>query len=264
MKVIDLARRLGINSSKVRYYDKIGLLDVERNSNNKYRNFSDLDALKIMHIETLRSFSFNIEQTRQVCSMHDDEVNHQLHKQKEVIELSIQFEQAKLNRLEETLQYIEKMDKEDNRISFFKVPDCWMIFSIGVNHDLSIDEYAEAQKLAAVFPFSYVALHIPLESIKKDKELKMEIGFGILGKYQYILEENRVNDVIHYPGGNTVQLYIETSNPFKLTQKDIQPLRDYLKDQNRGLDKDLYGRVYMGYQKENKFYFGITIGYKIE
>lgn len=263
MKVIDIARKLGMNSSKIRYYDKIGLLHSKRNQDNQYRDFDDLDALKIMHMEMLRSFSLNIEETKLACTLEENALNRQLHQQRQLIQLSIQKEQARLKRLEETMDYIKYVSNNKSRISMFQVPQCWMIFSVGINEELTAEDYREIVKLSDAFPFSYVALHIPFQSLQKDHILKMEMGFGILEKYSQLLDTKITTDCYHYTGCNTVQLYIETKNPFKLTQQDIEPLKKYLKQHNYPLNKDLFGRVYLAYQKDDEFYFGITLGYMI-
>ena len=48
--------------SKVRYYDRQGLIRSERSGNN-YRNFTSSDALDIYHAQMLRSFDMTIQET---------------------------------------------------------------------------------------------------------------------------------------------------------------------------------------------------------
>ena len=48
--------------SKVRYYDRQGLIRGERSGNN-YRNFTSSDALDIYHAQMLRSFDMTIQET---------------------------------------------------------------------------------------------------------------------------------------------------------------------------------------------------------
>ena len=62
MKVNEFARQLGIVSSKVRYYDRMGLIQGERQDNN-YRNFTPQDALNIYHAQMLRSFDMSIQES---------------------------------------------------------------------------------------------------------------------------------------------------------------------------------------------------------
>lgn len=60
MKVHDFAKCLGLPDSKVRYYDRSGLIQGGRQKENNYRDLAQADALSIYHANMLRSFGMGV------------------------------------------------------------------------------------------------------------------------------------------------------------------------------------------------------------
>ena len=100
MKVNEFARQLGIVSSKVRYYDRMGLIQGERQDNN-YRNFTAQDALKIYHAQMLRSFDMSIQESLNAENEELEEIDRWVGTHELELEKQIHQQEIKLQRLKE-------------------------------------------------------------------------------------------------------------------------------------------------------------------
>ncbi|MCR5606287.1 MAG: MerR family transcriptional regulator [Treponema sp.] len=60
MTVKEFSALLGISTSKIRFYDRLKIIEGNREADNNYRNFSNIDALNIYNAQMLRSFNFSI------------------------------------------------------------------------------------------------------------------------------------------------------------------------------------------------------------
>ena len=58
MKVNEFSKLIGIPDSKIRYYDRKGLISSDRKENN-YRDYDMTDALNLYHAQMLRSFEYS-------------------------------------------------------------------------------------------------------------------------------------------------------------------------------------------------------------
>ena len=54
MKIKEVEKRVGLKSANIRYYEKVGLLNPGRNTNNGYRDYTEEDILQLERIKTLR------------------------------------------------------------------------------------------------------------------------------------------------------------------------------------------------------------------
>lgn len=63
MRIGELARRVGMSTRTLRYYESRGLLPARRNANG-YRVYDERDLRLVEQIRTLRDFGFELEETR--------------------------------------------------------------------------------------------------------------------------------------------------------------------------------------------------------
>jgi DNA-binding transcriptional MerR regulator len=63
MRIGELARRAGVTTKAVRYYESVGLLDASR-LNNGYRDFTDQDVRLVEEIRDLIALGVTAEQAR--------------------------------------------------------------------------------------------------------------------------------------------------------------------------------------------------------
>lgn len=72
MKIGVAAKRSGLPSKTVRYYDDIALVSPVSVGDNGYRNYEDSDVRKLLFVRKARSFGFSIEDCRDLLSLYED------------------------------------------------------------------------------------------------------------------------------------------------------------------------------------------------
>lgn len=72
MKIGDVSERVGLPVKTIRYYEEIGLIVPQRQSNG-YRIFSDGDLQHLQLVGRARRLGFDIEECRSLLALYDDE-----------------------------------------------------------------------------------------------------------------------------------------------------------------------------------------------
>jgi len=75
MKIGEIAERVGVTTSRIRFYEKSGLLSPQRNWDNGYRDYSSDDVQFLKMVLTAQDLGFSL---REIRDMADDfrEPNH--------------------------------------------------------------------------------------------------------------------------------------------------------------------------------------------
>lgn len=89
----ELSNILGIEKSTLRYWDKQGLIHLERNNDNNYREYTKNEVIEISDIAFYRSLNMPIKDLRQINTMKVEDLEQTFHQ----LEDSIAEE---INRLE--------------------------------------------------------------------------------------------------------------------------------------------------------------------
>ncbi len=72
MNISEISNLSGLPVKTIRFYEDIGLVCPARRQN-RYRNFSEVDAHKLRFLATARSLGFSIEECRELLSLYDDQ-----------------------------------------------------------------------------------------------------------------------------------------------------------------------------------------------
>ncbi|MBI9012200.1 MAG: methyltransferase domain-containing protein [Clostridiales bacterium] len=87
--VNEIAKTFNISTSKIRYYDNIGLISLERDTSSNYRYFSDDDVFRLAKVILLRSLEFTIEDTVKILG-NSRVMEKYIYKQTQLIEEKIE------------------------------------------------------------------------------------------------------------------------------------------------------------------------------
>ncbi len=264
MKVNEFAELAGMAPSKVRYYDRQGLIRSERSGNN-YRNFTSSDALDIYHAQMLRSFDMTIQETLEAQKRDLGQIDGWLEGRIENLEEALRWEEMKLIRLQEMREYFRLIKEGDSRIVPRELDDQYSVWNFGTEDQKLTEPQKEAlQVLAETMPFSYIAIKITGESmIRGTEELDICIGLGILKRNQQKigLELTEAFELIE--GGVHKGLFLAAEDPFVITRTDILPLIEEM-EKCGVLGNDLTGRIYISYMENDKFVHGIGLGFPVQ
>ena len=105
-KTGQFARLANVSERTIRYYDKIGLLKPSFVMENGYRQYSDLDLLKLQKILSLKHLGFSIEE---IFPMVMDNTN-----LKESFELQIDLIEDKISRLQSLKDALKRASQSSN------------------------------------------------------------------------------------------------------------------------------------------------------
>ncbi len=72
MKIGETAKRSGLPTKTVRYYDDIGLVTPVSVGENGYRDYSEADIRKLLFVRKARNFGFSIDDCRDLLSLYED------------------------------------------------------------------------------------------------------------------------------------------------------------------------------------------------
>ena len=91
MKINEVEQILGISKANIRFYEKQNLLEPRR-SENGYRDYSDLDVMRLREIIILRKLGISVQDIERVFN---GDLNFQDAIQKNISELEQQIEELK-------------------------------------------------------------------------------------------------------------------------------------------------------------------------
>lgn len=71
MKIKAVEEKTGLSVKSIRYYEEKGLIDIERNSENDYREFDEEDVITLKFIKILRYADFRIDEIKSILDNSD-------------------------------------------------------------------------------------------------------------------------------------------------------------------------------------------------
>ncbi|HAG95950.1 MAG TPA: MerR family transcriptional regulator [Gammaproteobacteria bacterium] len=71
MKVLELAKQLGVTAETVRFYTRIGVLRPTKDSANGYRIYSDKDLRRLRFVLNARQLGFSVDDIKEILAHAD-------------------------------------------------------------------------------------------------------------------------------------------------------------------------------------------------
>ena len=94
MNISEAARRSGLSSKTIRYYEEIGLIGPAARSENGYRQYDARDVDELHFLARAREVGFDIEECRQLLDLQRDQHRQSRHARTLVLEKSAQLQAA--------------------------------------------------------------------------------------------------------------------------------------------------------------------------
>lgn len=257
MKVYEFSKKMGISASKLRYYDRLGLIEGNRKDNN-YRDFTKEDVLSVYHTQLLRSYGMGLDELRIQKDADIEGVGQFL---EDNIDRTIQ----EIKRQELLLMRLRTM-KSFHEL-FYGNPECiherylspnYRIETFGNHINNSENDWNDVQIIAENLPFSYVSVQVTKESLSSgNEELDVHLGVGILKEISDSLNLTLQTHKF-YEGGNIMEQLLEVEDPFAIKRSDLKPLLNRMQEMNLPYT-ELAGRIYCSYKKEGKLVHGLGL-----
>ena len=117
MRVGEIAKKAGVNTNTLRYYDKEGLLSPSSESEGGYRLYTDKDLVQLIQILTMKQLGFTLNEIKQHLVSLDtpDDMVNALAEHETVIEKKIEFLTASLSEIKLLKAEVTQMQTMDFR-----------------------------------------------------------------------------------------------------------------------------------------------------
>ena len=69
MKISEVAKQIGLNAKTIRYYERIGLVDMPPRLDNGYREYADEHVQQLWFLRHARQFGFSIDECRELLGL---------------------------------------------------------------------------------------------------------------------------------------------------------------------------------------------------
>ena len=120
MNISEAARRSGLTSKTIRYYEEIGLITPARRGDNGYRQYESSAIEELQFLARARDVGFDLDECRQLLSLQRDKDRQSRHARQLVLEKSAKL-QERIDRLQAMQAVLESMA---NRCQGDEGPDC--------------------------------------------------------------------------------------------------------------------------------------------
>ena len=101
MNISEAARRSGLSSKTIRYYEDIALIDPALRSANGYRQYNDRAVRELSFLARSRDVGFNLEESGQLLALLRNSERHSVHAKNLVLE--------KAGQLQERIEQLQAM-----------------------------------------------------------------------------------------------------------------------------------------------------------
>jgi len=69
VKISEVAKQIGLNAKTIRYYERIGLVDMPPRLDNGYREYADEHVQQLWFLRHARQFGFSIDECRELLGL---------------------------------------------------------------------------------------------------------------------------------------------------------------------------------------------------
>ncbi|KZX59167.1 heavy metal-responsive transcriptional regulator [Halioglobus sp. HI00S01] len=120
MKISEAARRSGLSSKTIRYYENIGIIAPALRGENGYRHYEPAAVEELKFLARARDVGFNLDECRELLNLHRDSGRQSRHAKALVLEKSGQLQEriARLQAMQEVLEGLAARCQGDEG------PDC--------------------------------------------------------------------------------------------------------------------------------------------
>ena len=109
MKIGELAKKSGLSAHTLRYYEKQGLIKVNRRSESNYRIYSEEDLNTAKFIKRGRDMGFSLDEVAVFLSIRSDKPAHICADAKKLTDLKITDVEQKISELKQMLSALHKL-----------------------------------------------------------------------------------------------------------------------------------------------------------
>ncbi len=134
MNISEAARRSGLSSKTIRYYEEIGLVAPADRGDNGYRVYEKGAVEEFKFLSRARDVGFDLEECRQLLDLHRDSGRQSRHARSLVMEKSEQLQQ----RIDSLLSMQQVLQDMASRCQGDEGPECAILDDLAGGEEHSI------------------------------------------------------------------------------------------------------------------------------
>ncbi|MSA70171.1 MerR family transcriptional regulator [Holdemania massiliensis] len=260
-KIGELSKLLKIPETTIRYYDKMGIIDSQKNEENGYRLFNDVDMHNLMHYKMYRSYGLSQKAAQQcIYDFELSEIDQTLMKNLTNIDLQISFLTSKKNIILQKKQFIEQLD---SRLGTLSEVEREASYLIGYRKR-DEEQTSLIQKKANSAVISNWLEYFPLVKmtpflLEKDVRMRSDEGYSGLILSQKLAHEfnlSRCEDVMELPACRCVSYIFQRQNAMSVPFiRYLEPVFRYMEERAYEIDGIVTFDPYIALKKHSEHLF---------
>ncbi|HHZ02613.1 MAG TPA: MerR family transcriptional regulator [Tissierellia bacterium] len=163
-RISEFANMTGLSQSKIRFYEKKGLLNVHKEENG-YRYFTRWDAFRVNAFRSLLEYGFTVEKAVEIIDKKQSGSSfvNSLEAKKEELQVQIKIMNSRMKKINKALSLLNSESDSNFEIVFME-DYLYVLASIGIDFSISNENGKVLARFADVMPIASCA-----RIIKKDE-----------------------------------------------------------------------------------------------
>lgn len=266
-----MVSRLGITREALRYYEKADLIRPNRNKENGYRTYSEMDGFNILRIKMMQGFGTPVNEIDQ--HFHGKSLQDQddyLRGVEDRLTAQIEELQEHLRRVQRNRMFVSDAMQTGSEVSRFDAGEMYKIPMLCSNKDILLPEY-DAGLISSWISFIpmveigwhiYLREYIPLLENNSDGDEIILTPVICLEAMPYCVDACHLYiepPVVCFPAGMSLRIMIRTDDPFHIPASQISPLFVYAKEHGYHIISDASGRYSGSERIGDKVYYYFSV-----
>ena len=239
-KINEFAKMTGLSQSKIRFYEKNGLLHVHKDSNG-YRYFTRWDAFRINAFRILQQYGFKVEKA---VSMLDERQSgeqfvNSLEDRKKELQMQIEIMNHRMRKIETVISLL----REDYGRNFeiINIEDFLYVlasngtdFSISINNEKTIAQFGELLSIS-----SYARIILKEELLGESKIINPSYSYAMPISKEHLLGHYNKKQVKQLKLGSCICYYRKLTREKSENKESFHDLFEFMEKNNYEICGDI-------------------------
>jgi DNA-binding transcriptional MerR regulator len=251
----------GIPRGSLRYYDKLELLQPQRDDVNSYRYYDEEDLIRLVQIRQYNGFGIQLDKlptshTEVDCS----EMLNIFSKTRAELERTIELLNDKLARIKIHEMKMNAITRSEGISEPFQMGGIYRLFITDPEVANHPNTPGIVRRWMGHMPYTHSTIRIKLSDFNSCPEgpLPVDIGLGLLKRYFVELGEELIPPIHYSPVSTRIAYLVTTNDLHGITRDTFDPLMEYIAERNAILLDDIYGWIVFITTKDKKPLYHIS------
>ncbi|MEL7647884.1 MAG: MerR family transcriptional regulator [Sedimentibacter sp.] len=239
-KINEFAKMTGLSQSKVRFYEKNGLLHVHKDKNG-YRYFTRWDAFRVNAFRTLKQYGFTVEQAVKMLDEKHSELQfiNSLEERKEDLQKQIEIMNHRMSKLDTVINYLK--EGYSSNFEIMEVEDhLYVLASNGTDFSVSFKSEKILAQFVDLLSISSFARIIYKDDLLSENEcINPSYAHAIPISKEYLLGKYDKTQVKKIHLGRCICYYRKATREKSENKESFHDLFEFMEKNNYEICKDI-------------------------